>query len=148
MQIIDFEQKGNVVRFYLGYKNGEQYGDDWDDSPYEHNAGEVYEKYIKGKKDIAFPYDDLILQPCTGALSGNSYYSKDDMKERRVPCIIRVPAAIAKDHWEEDDFYFWIGADGIQKFYFGDEMEPDAEPVFDGNVSWPTIIDWKEAEHE
>ena len=78
MKIIDFEKKGNIVRFYLGEKTedwgwtnpeykdytGETpswlkpkdtyYGDDWDDAPYEHNAGQVYEEFIKGQKDIAF----------------------------------------------------------------------------------------------
>ena len=78
MKIIDFEKKGNVVRFYLGeqtenwgwtnpeYKDytgktptwlkpsDRYYGDDWDDKPYEHNAGTVYGEFIKGYKDIAF----------------------------------------------------------------------------------------------
>ena len=31
MKIIDFDEKGNVVRFYLGDDNCEDYwGDDWD----------------------------------------------------------------------------------------------------------------------
>ena len=71
-KIIDFEVKGNVVRFYLGNKTDEwgwtnknykdrngntpdwlkpndtYYGDDWDDVPYEHNAGLVYDKFVKG----------------------------------------------------------------------------------------------------
>lgn len=42
MQIIDMEKKGNVVRFYLG-ENGKQWGDDWNDAPYDCNAGTVYE---------------------------------------------------------------------------------------------------------
>ena len=28
------------------------YGDDWDDAPYEHNAGTVYEWFVKGYIDI------------------------------------------------------------------------------------------------
>ena len=34
-EIIDFEQKGNCVRFYLG-KNGDQFGDDWDSARTKH----------------------------------------------------------------------------------------------------------------
>ena len=47
-KIIDFERKGNIVRFYLGDVNNSNgyYGDDWDDVPYEHNAGKVYEQYV------------------------------------------------------------------------------------------------------
>lgn len=43
MKIIDFERKGNLVRFYLGDDDlVEWYGDDWNDTPYEHNAERVY----------------------------------------------------------------------------------------------------------
>jgi len=38
MQVIDFDRKGNVVRFFLG-KNGKQWGDVWNDAP------ELYERY-------------------------------------------------------------------------------------------------------
>lgn len=121
MQIIDFERKGNVVRFYLG-KNGEQWGDDWDDAPYEHNAGSVYDKYIEGKRDIAFPFDCSVLEPQDGAWSGSgSDCCKEDMIKRRVPCIIVVPPELAADSWC-DSFDHWIGCDGVKKYYFGDEM--------------------------
>ena len=140
MQIIDFKRKGNVVRFYLGEKtpdwgwtrsdytrNGKTpdwlkpsdkyYGDDWDDRPYEHNASQVYEEFIKGYKDIAFDFDDLVLEPCDGEL--NSCWCKEDMVARRVPCIIIVPKEVVGDSWN-DAFSYWSGCDGIRKFYFGD----------------------------
>ena len=41
MKIVDFKKEGNIVRFYLGETINGIYGDDWDDTPYEHNAGEV-----------------------------------------------------------------------------------------------------------
>ena len=48
MKIIDFDKKGNVVRFYLGEDVCNDYwGDDWNDAPYEHNAGTVYNRYVK-----------------------------------------------------------------------------------------------------
>ena len=51
LKIIDFEKKGNVVRFYYGKDSlKEWYGDDWDDRPYEHNAGEVYHRFHHQKK--------------------------------------------------------------------------------------------------
>lgn len=145
MKIIDFKRKGNVVRFYLGEKtdywgwtrpdytrNGvtpdwlkpsdKYYGDDWDDRPYEHNAGQVYEEFIKGYKDIAFDFDDLVLEPCCGAWNDNSRWCKDDMVARKVPCIIVVPKEVYQDSWD-DSFDTWVAADGINKYYFGDEME-------------------------
>lgn len=122
MQIIDFERKGNLVRFYLG-KNGEQWGDDWDDTPYECNAGEVYDQYIEGRRDIAFPFDSLVLEPQDGAWARvGSNCCKEDMIKRRVPCIIVVPPELAEDSWC-DSFDRWVGCDGVKKYYFGDEME-------------------------
>lgn len=120
MQIIDMEKKGNVVRFYLG-ENGKQWGDDWDDAPYEHNAGTVYEEYVKGIKDLFFPFDDLVLEPCDRVC--NSEWSKNDTINRKVPCLIVVPKDLYKnDFFYYDDFKHWVGMDGIQKFYFGDEL--------------------------
>lgn len=125
MKIIDFEKKGNVVRFYLGKDDLEKWwGDDWDDTPYEHNAGEVYAEFVSGHKDIAFPFDDLVLEPCNGAY--NSEYCKDDMIARRVPCIIVVPKEIADTSWDTS-FAHWAGADGVKRYYFGDRMEADEE---------------------
>lgn len=145
MVIIDFEKKGNIVRFYLGEKipewgwtkpdykqkiKGELkspewlkpsetfYGDDWDDSPYEHNAGKVYAEFIKGYTDIVFDFDDLVLEPCDGDFY-NSSYSKEDMVNRIVPCIIAIPKNLVANNWCTD-FGYWVGCDDIKKYYFGD----------------------------
>lgn len=143
MKIIDFERKGNVVRFYLGektkdwgwtnpdYVNGlgwapdwlkpsdDYYGDDWDDVPYEHNAGVVYEHFVKGYRDVAFDFDDCLLEPCDGAL--NSPYCKDDMVARKVPCLIVVPKEVYEKGWSRN-FEYWRGRDGVKEFYFGDDI--------------------------
>lgn len=123
MKIIDFERKGNLVRFYLGADDLEDwYGDDWNDYPYEHNAGTVYERFVSGHRDIVFPFGALVLEPCGGY--NNSEYCKDDMRDRRVPCVIAVPEHLAKDNFYTDDFSHWVGADGVVRYYFGDPMEP------------------------
>lgn len=122
-KIIDFERKGNVVRFYLGADNCSDYwGDDWNDAPYDCNAGGVYDRFITGIKDVAFPFDSLVLEPSSEWGGSKRYFAKEDMKKRVVPCIIVVPKSVIGDSWAEcfDD---WVGADGIQKFYFGDSEE-------------------------
>lgn len=120
MQIIDMEKKGNLVRFYLG-ENGKQWGDDWNDYPYEYNSGRVYDEYIKGIKDVAFSFDDVVLEPCDGA--NNSRISKQDMIKRKVPCLIVVPKSLNEgDFWTYENFNHWIGVKGVKKYYFGDEM--------------------------
>ena len=124
MKIIDFEKKGNVVRFWLGDEVlDELYGDDWNDVPYEYNAERVYDEYVAGYRDIAFDFDSLVIEPCEGVT--NSQWCKDDMRARKVPCIIVVPKEKAEDSWYGQDFAYWVGHDGIEKFYFGDRMEPD-----------------------
>ena len=110
MKIIDFERKGNLVRFYLGDDDlAEWWGDDWNDTPYEHNAERVYDEYIKGYCDMMFPFDDLVLEPCCGTC--NSGWCKDDMVAQKVPCIIQVPAAVHSDSFDES-FDHWVGAKG------------------------------------
>ncbi len=126
MKIIDFSKKGNIVRFYLGADDlQEWYGDDWNDAPYEYNAGKVYDRFIVGHKDIAFPFDTFVLEPCEGHV--NSRWCKNDMVTRRVPCIIAVPKEKTEDSWYGQDFEHWVWTDGVQRFFFGDRMELDAE---------------------
>lgn len=126
MKIIDFEKKGNVVRFYLGNDDlKEWYGDDWNDYPYEHNAGVVYDQFISGIRDIAFPFDALVLEPCEDwRYADNSPYCKEDMIKRQVPCIIVVPKDVIANSWK-DQFNDWVGSDNVIRYYFGDYMNED-----------------------
>ena len=122
-KIIDFERKGNVVRFFLGADDCEDYwGDDWNDAPYDCNAGTVYDQYVTGVKDVAFPFDDLVIEPSSEWDGTKEYRSKEDMKNRTVPCIIVVPKEMHKRLWR-GDFDLWVGADGVKRIYFGDPVE-------------------------
>lgn len=124
MKIIDYEKKGNVVRFYLGKDDlKEWYGDDWNDIPYEHNAGRVYDEFISAYYDIAFPFEDTVLEPCDGVY--NSEYCKEAMISRDVPCIIVVPKKITDDCWFHD-FARYAPSANVKKYYFGDRIDsPD-----------------------
>lgn len=118
MKIIDFKKKGNLVRFYLGDDDCDDYhGDDWNDKPYECNAGTVYPEYVKGYHDIVFPFDWEVLEPCDGTY--NSEWSKDDMKAGKVPCLI----ANDPDEGWHDTFDMHLGDKNVQKYYFNDKME-------------------------
>lgn len=128
LKIIDFEKKGNAVRFFLGQDEmTEWWGDDWDDSPYELNAGQVYDRYVSAICDIYFPFDDIVLEPANDwHKSGDSRWSKEDMIERRVPCIIVVPKESIPDNtWiDDDDFGYWNAYKDAIRFYMGDPMTP------------------------
>ena len=123
MKIIDTARKGNVVRFYLGektddwgwtnkdYKDSDgktpiwlkpsdgYYGDDWNDTPYEHNAGSVYDEFVKGFKDVAFPFDSIVMEPSDGEL--NSPYCMDDFVARKSPKLL-VISKEAQDRLYDD----------------------------------------------
>lgn len=120
--IIDFETKGNVVRFYLGDPAVNDYwGDDWNDTPYEHNAGPVYDEYVINTVDIAFPFTCTVLEPKDDWHNqGNSNYSKEDMKKRIVPCILIVKDD--DDYHHYDEFNYYLGDANTVKIYFGDKI--------------------------
>ena len=60
MKIIDWRRNGNVVRLFLGRDNLDRwYGDDWNDRPYEHNAGSVYKEFVSGYFDLTFGFDEI-----------------------------------------------------------------------------------------
>lgn len=102
MKIIDFELKGNMARLFLGRDDLRRWwGDDWDDAPYEHNAGRVYEEFVAGHMDIAFPFDAIVLEPCDGHL--NSPWSKEDMQAGKVPVIVAMMHPQEQDRWSGFD---------------------------------------------
>lgn len=164
MKIIDFAKKGNIVRFYLGEwtdeygwtnpdyrdhyytddnppKKKEKYwGDDWDDTPYEHNAGSVYEQFVKGYCDIVFPFDTIVEEPADDwHYRGNSPFCKKDFIDRKAPCIIAADTVITRwlnpptnlhEYSFMDEVYSILAASSakcVKKFYFGDELEPTKE---------------------
>ena len=121
MKIIDFERKGNLVRFYLGKDKVSDYtGDGWRKRPYCDEAGLVSEKYVSGLEEIVFPFDSLVLEPCSG--DPDCAFSKEDMKLGKTPCVIAVPANLVATS-SLNSFSYWANCKGIAKFYFGDPME-------------------------
>lgn len=121
LKIIDFKKKGNVVRFYLGDKNLQEYnGDDWENVPYDCNAETVYREYITGSIDIVFPFDSYVLEPCNEW--SECRYCKDNMKNRDVPCIVYVPH-YSNDGYFDDCFGCWVGSDNAIRIYFNDNIE-------------------------
>ena len=84
---------GNIMYFTDNFEN--QTGDDWDDAPYEHNAGEPYEwvdewsaesnKYRGHIRMIAFMTDRWLEYPYDGY--GNSPFSVDDINAGAIAWI-------------------------------------------------------------
>lgn len=151
-KIIDFEVKGNVVRFYLGNKTDEwgwtnknykdrngntpdwlkpsdtYYGDDWEDCPYECNAGTVYDEFIYGTRTYYYDMNWLIIEPCSGEI--NSPYCKNEFKSRKIPCVIVIKGELADRYSYKDKFSFWwdfinnsdYDEQEVECFYFEDYL--------------------------
>ncbi len=81
---------GNNFVFFTTAPLEEQWGDDWDDAPYEHNAGEpyVFREGIDKEEwkilKLAFEADRLV-EPNHGHV--NSLYSVQDINRGKVPWL-------------------------------------------------------------
>lgn len=132
MKIIDFYKKGNVVRFYLGEDSLEKWwGDDWNDTPYEHNAGEVYDRFVSAYVDVVFPFDWEVCEPGDDwNYHGNSPFCKEDFINRQAPCIVAIPPEIVEKHWDVQ-YSTHVGDNGSIKFYFGDVVDvPEYNTIY------------------
>ena len=121
MKIIDFEVNGNAIRFYLGADNCFDYlGDDWDDTPYEHNAGFAYERYCIGFADFYVDLDLDVFTPETDwHYKFGSPFCKNDFKKRKAPCVV-IPYEYS---WDNCYSHCALSDDAL-RFYFEDKMEP------------------------
>lgn len=118
-KILDFECFGNIVKLYLGETVNGIYGDDWNDIPYEHNAGTVYDKFYTDTVEIAFPLSTQVYEPCFGY--DNSPYCKNDFLFRKVPFLL---FGQLNEAWKYSDFeYLLDNVSTLNKLYIGDDWE-------------------------
>ena len=130
MKIIDFEVKGNQIKFYVGADNCVDYwGDDWDDCPYEHNAGSVYDRYCLGWFVKTFDFDDVVMEPANTYRDYGSQYCKEDMKKRKVPCVCVLPAKYKEPYTSYYEFSDISGHENAIKYYFGDIVDETQENI-------------------
>lgn len=126
MVVCDFAKKGNVVRLFLCEEDkfDKAWGDDWDDAPYEHNAGEVESELVTSYLDLYFKYDVSVREPADDCI--NSSYAKEDFKHRYAPCIVAYLPPEEDIWWDWDYSYsrlvgFSEDASNLVKIYFGDD---------------------------
>ena len=125
LKIIDWEKKGNLIRLYLGDKNNNDYwGDDWDDAPYEHNAEQVYEEFIKGHIDVLFPFDYIVTEPAEDYhYHNNTPFSKEKFKNREAPFIVALLKDDPNVSYYTKEYSNIVGDKKAIKFYFEDEID-------------------------
>lgn len=144
MVIVDYELKGNSIRFYLGkytetygWLNPDKisqvnvdnicvhedfYGDDWDDAPYQHNAGQIYDCYVYDTRVINFDFDDVVKEACDFL-----DVSKDELISEQIPCVLVIPKDLAEelDYMQLNNFAFLEAHPRVIKFYMGAQFDPD-----------------------
>lgn len=119
MKILDFELFGNIVKLYLGETTVGIFGDDWNDTPYEHNAGTVYDRFYTDTVEIAFPLSTSVFEPCFGY--SNSPYCKKDFLFRKVPFLL---FGQPDESWKYHDYEELLEtAPPLNKLYIGDDWE-------------------------
>lgn len=123
MKLIDFIKNGNQLKLFFGDDACYDYwGDDWNDTPYEHNAGTVYSKFVKRIAYFNLDFEDSVVEPCSGEV--NSNFCKEDMKKRIIPCIAFVRKKdIPKNELFPDSMDSVYSLKNCQTIYFGDSYE-------------------------
>ncbi len=87
-----------------------QWGDDWNDAPYEHNAGEPYFGYDECSYDIvkvAFDNDSLVTPAETAG--GNSGYSVEQINNGLTPWLVT-------SEWASSPHVFIYAGTSIEAF--------------------------------
>lgn len=112
----------SATAFFTTNELKNQWGDDWNDAPYEHNAGDPYtwREYMGERgipeyeiKSVDFFYDGFVF-PCDDG-HYNSPWSVDDINAGRVPWVRLVGVSI-------EDFRIMAGTelndfcDAIEKY--------------------------------
>ena len=84
--LIDACWQGNTLRLYFGSSVEEITGDDFDDIPYESNAGIVYSEFVKCVLDVMIPFGFTICDPASElGCYENSTLSRNDFKNGDIP---------------------------------------------------------------
>lgn len=89
--IIDAQQKGNLLQLALTSKiDPNTHGDDWDDKPYDSNAGPVYEEYVEKYITYYVPIDKTIYSYSEYNHVLNPNISMEDMFNKKIPFMYIV----------------------------------------------------------
>ena len=103
--------ENNIMYFTSDIKN--QWGDDWNDRPYEHNAGTPYETHTTVKKIAFIGY---YSEPCS--YHHNSPYSVQDINNGAVP---------------------WAFTDEAGGLFGGDSMDKAIKWLMDNKFEWAVL---------
>lgn len=104
--LIDASWNGNSLRLYFGGAVEKIRGDDWNDTPYDVNSGQVYSEFVNCVIDALIPFNYRITDHA-GELDYriNSALCRNDFKSGEIPLFWITD--YTADH--RDDIIFRIG---------------------------------------
>lgn len=118
-----YSEMRSIIYLWFGDEGVTDYGgDDWDDAPYEHNAGHVSDEYVHDIVRIALPLGLTGVEPADGY--ENSPFCKDDLKSGIAPCVVIVPSSIADldAAWGNNLYPVCLGSREALRIYHGDDL--------------------------
>lgn len=117
LKIIDFEVHGSQLVLYLGKPETKEYwGDDWDDTPYEHNAGTVYERFVEDIITLNLDIEDYVKEPASFTI--NSRFCKEDFQRGEYPFAV----IITEPEYSFNNFHDMIHQPNAIVLYFNDPV--------------------------
>ena len=130
MKIIGWERKGNIVRFVLGKDDLDYWsGDDWNDTPYEHNASSTPLFGVEEYVDVAFGYEVSVLEAQDDwHYHGNSPFCMNDFKDRKAP-IFAIDVS-----GEEKHYSLGVNKEEVYGIFMGDRFEDTPWELLGGVV--------------
>lgn len=141
LKLIDFEKKCNQLRLFFG-NNEKPWGDDWDDAPYQHNAGRVYSEFIKDTAVLSFYYDDIVYEPSDDYNFQD--VSKEMMLKKKVPAFVALPVKYREpeSYWKCYSFAELLADSHTIPFYFGMTVK-EIDEILKNNFP-KTFLDFSE----
>lgn len=152
LMLIDFhkpEHDLNQIELYYGLEKVNGYcGDNWDETPYEEEAGKVYEAYLQ--KTTHYKLTNCVALQPSDTDKENSGWCKNDLKEKLTPCLLLVPKRVFWEYYGFDINYIdnpltvtydmMIGHPQTVKIYYGDTEEEVTKKIRSVNDN-PRIAD-------
>lgn len=93
----------NNIAYFTTQNLSDQWGDNWGDAPYEHNAGKPYESDHEGDWEIIkVPFECDLYTPCDYFNCSNTPFSVRDINKGIVPWLI-------SPKWSDRDIKIFAG---------------------------------------
>ena len=93
-------------------------GDDWNDTPYEHNASSTPLFGVEEYVDVAFDYEVSVLEAqADWHYHGYSPFCMDDFKDRKAP-ILAIDVS-----GEEKHYSLGVNKEEVYGIFMGDRFE-------------------------